>query len=260
MELAHHRAGSGDPLVLIHGTGSQWQAFGPVLEALEARREVIAPDLPGFGDSPPLPAAGPHTARAFAEAVGGLLDQLGLPDAHVAGFSLGGAVAYELGLLGRVRSVTAISPIGFWTEREAAYCRASLRTARALARRMLPAARALLGTAIGRTLLESQLIGRPWRHGADDAVQATRNLALCPGFGPTVRDALRGQYQWTERLHVPVTIAWGTRDHLLIPRQAERARARRAEAQHVSLPGCGHVPFSDDPPLVAQVLLEGSGG
>ena len=41
MELAHHRAGAGDPLVLVHGTGSQWQAFRPVLEALEARREVI---------------------------------------------------------------------------------------------------------------------------------------------------------------------------------------------------------------------------
>ena len=41
MELAHHRAGTGDPLLLIHGTGSQWQAFGPVLEALGARRDVI---------------------------------------------------------------------------------------------------------------------------------------------------------------------------------------------------------------------------
>jgi pimeloyl-ACP methyl ester carboxylesterase len=125
---------------------------------------------------------------------------------------------------------------------------------------MLPVAPLLLGSAIGRTLLESQLIGRPWRQGADDAVQATRNLALCPGFGPTARDALRGDYRWTERLDVPVTIAWGTRDGLLLPRQAARAGAHRPEARHVSLPGCGHVPFSDDPPLVARVLLEGSGG
>jgi pimeloyl-ACP methyl ester carboxylesterase len=46
MDLAHHRAGTGDPLVLIYGTGSQWHAFAPVLETLEARRDVIAPDLP----------------------------------------------------------------------------------------------------------------------------------------------------------------------------------------------------------------------
>jgi pimeloyl-ACP methyl ester carboxylesterase len=260
MELAHHRTGAGDPLVLVHGTGSQWQAFRPVLEPLAARRDVIAPDLPGFGASPPLPAAAPHTPRAFAQAVAGLLDGLGLRDAHVAGFSLGGGIAYELGRLGRARSVTAISPIGFWTPREAAYCRASLRVIRGMARAMLPVAPALLGTAAGRTLLESQLVGRPWRMNAEDAVEATRNLVLSPGFEPEVRDSLVAGYEWTERLDVPVTIAWGTRDRLLLPRQAARARARRPEARHVSLPGCGHVPFSDDPPLLARVILEGSAG
>ena len=212
MELAHHRAGAGEPLVLVHGTGSQWQAFRPVLEPLAARRDVIALDLPGFGASPPFPAAAPHTPRAFAEAVAGLLDGLGLRDAHVAGFSLGGGIAYELGRLGRARSVTAISPIGFWTAREVAYCRASLRVIRGMARAMLPAAPALLGTAVGRTLLESQLVGRPWRMNAEDAVQATRNLVLSPGFEPEVRDSHVAGYQWTERLGVPVTIAWGTRD------------------------------------------------
>src|SRR5947199_9314807 len=127
MSLAHHRAGAGEPLLLFHGTGSQWQVFGPVLPALEARRDVIVPDLPGFGDTPPWPSDAPHTPRAFAEAVGGLMDELSIADAHLAGFSLGGAVPYELGLLGRARSVTAISPIGFWTAPEAAVCRASMR-------------------------------------------------------------------------------------------------------------------------------------
>jgi pimeloyl-ACP methyl ester carboxylesterase len=260
MQLAHHRAGSGEPLVLVHGTGSQWQAFRPVLASLAARRDIVAPDLPGFGGSPALPAAAPHTPRAFAEAIAGLLDGLGLRDAHVAGFSLGGGIAYELGRLGRARSVTAISPIGFWTPLEAAYCRASLHVTRALARLMLPAAPLLLRSATGRTLLESQLIGRPWRHDPEDAVEASRNLSRCPGIGPAVRDSLVASYQWTEPLDVPVTIAWGTRDRLLPPRQAARARARLSDARHVRLPGCGHVPFSDDPPLLARVMLEGSGG
>jgi pimeloyl-ACP methyl ester carboxylesterase len=260
MELAHHRAGAGEPLVLVHGTGSRWQAFGPVLGPLESRRDVIALDLPGFGASPPFPPDAPHTPRAFAEALAGLMDELSLPDAHVAGFSLGGAIAYELGLLGRARSVTAMSPIGFWTEREAVYCRTSLRLSRALARVLLPAAPGLLRSAVGRTVLESQLFARPWRHDPDDAVEATRNLVSCPGFAPEVRDSLEAAYQWTEELDVPVTIAWGTRDRLLPHRQAARARARRPEARHVDLPGCGHVPFSDDPELVARVLLEGSGG
>jgi pimeloyl-ACP methyl ester carboxylesterase len=260
MELAHHRAGAGEPLVLVHGTGSHWQAFGPVLEGLAAHRDVIAPDLPGFGASPPLSPASPHTPQAFAEAVAGLLDRLELRDAHVAGFSLGGAVAYEMARLGRARSVTAISPIGFWTAREAAFCRASLRATRRLAGPLVSSAPGLLRSAVGRTLLQAQYLGRPWRQRPEDALQATRNLVSCRGFGPTVRDALVGEYRWAEPVDAPVTISWGTRDRLLPPRQAARARARRPEAAHVSLPGCGHVPFSDDPALTTRVLLEGSAG
>ncbi len=54
MTLAHHRGGSGEPLLLIHGIGSFWPVWEPVLPALEAVRDVIAVDLPGFGDSPVL--------------------------------------------------------------------------------------------------------------------------------------------------------------------------------------------------------------
>ena len=57
---------------------------------------------------------------------------------------------------------------------------------------------------------------------------------------------------------VPVTIAWGTRDRLLRPRQILMARARLPQARLLPLPGCGHVPMTDDPPLVAGVLLHGS--
>ncbi|MGZ6790494.1 MAG: alpha/beta fold hydrolase, partial [Mycobacteriaceae bacterium] len=55
---------------------------------------------------------------------------------------------------------------------------------------------------------------------------------------------------------IPVTIAWGTRDAILPPRrQAEIARAALPLARHASLRGCGHLPFSDDPSLCADVVL-----
>ena len=57
---------------------------------------------------------------------------------------------------------------------------------------------------------------------------------------------------------MPVTVAWGSRDALLIPRQAARARRLLPWAHHVTLRGCGHVPFNDDPETVAAVLLAGS--
>ena len=57
---------------------------------------------------------------------------------------------------------------------------------------------------------------------------------------------------------VPVTVAWGTRDRLLLPRQARRARRVMPRATHVWLQGCGHAPFADDPSQVAEVLLAGA--
>ena len=51
MRLSHHRRGSGDPLLLIHGIGSQWQVWEPVLDQVAGEREVVAIDLPGFGAS-----------------------------------------------------------------------------------------------------------------------------------------------------------------------------------------------------------------
>jgi len=88
MALAHVRRGSGPPLVLIHGIGSQWQMWRPVLDRVSREREVVAVDLPGFGDSAPLP--GRPTVEALAGAVAEFLDGLGLAGAHAAGNSLGG--------------------------------------------------------------------------------------------------------------------------------------------------------------------------
>src|SRR5829696_3249094 len=95
MPIAQHRTGSGEPLLLIHGIGSQWQMWEPVIEPLAREHEVVAIDLPGFGDSPPLDV--PPTIEALADAVASL--RLDRP--HVAGNSLGGAIALELGARGR---------------------------------------------------------------------------------------------------------------------------------------------------------------
>jgi pimeloyl-ACP methyl ester carboxylesterase len=256
MRQAYERRGEGEPLVLIHGIGSQWQVWTPVLDALARERDVIALDLPGFGDSPVLDRR--PTPEALADAVAAFLDELGVAEAHAAGNSLGGGIALELGRAGRARSVTALSPIGFWNDREWVYARASLRGAVTFSRAARPLLPFLLRPAAGRTLALAQFMARPWLLPTEDAIRAVENLATSPGFDPTL-DAMDGwRFQRGEEVRCPVTVAWAQRDWLLIPRQANRVRRALPDARHVMLRGCGHVPMTDDPGQVAQALLDGS--
>ena len=121
-------------------------------------------------------------------------------------------------------------------------------------------AAALTRTAGGRVALFSQVYGRPWRLSPAEAVATIDAFVDAPAFELTLEAF--GPYRFgagDELRGVPVTIAWGTRDALLIPRQATRARRLLPWARHVALQGCGHVPFHDDPEAVAAVLLAGSG-
>ena len=254
-DLNFVRLGQGEPLVLIHGIGSQWQMWQPVLDLLARERDVIAIDLPGFGASAQL--SGEPSIAALADAVSSLMGALGLERPHVAGNSLGGGLALELARTDRARSATALSPIGFATGFERPVGIVVLKSSHRLARRLGRLLDPLLRTATGRTLLQNQFFGRPWRVPADEAIGATHNLADSPGFDATFPHVLA--FDWTHGdLDVPVTIAWGTRDRVLLPRQGERARRRMPRARHIRLKGCGHVPTWDDPEMVANVVLDGS--
>jgi pimeloyl-ACP methyl ester carboxylesterase len=255
--LVHERRGAGEPLVLIHGVGSRWQIWEPVLDRLAAAHDVIAIDLPGFGRSP---ADGTEpTIEGQATRVERFFEEAGVERPHVAGNSMGGAIALELARRRSVQSATAVSPAGFWTDRELAFCQASLRASKAALRLLRPAIPALVATGPTRTALYSQLFARPWRLEVEAARGHAEALLDAASFDAALDAFSRYRFQRPEELDgVPVTIAWGDRDRLLIPRQALRARRLLPEAAHVTLQGLGHVPFSDDPEACARVLLAGA--
>jgi pimeloyl-ACP methyl ester carboxylesterase len=256
MPLAHIRRGSGPPLVLIHGIGSQWQMWRPVLDRVSREREVVALDLPGFGGSAALTA--PPTVEALAASVAGFLDEIGLGGAHVAGNSLGGAVALEMARAGSARSACLLCPAGFANSREGTFARAVLVGSRRVAQRLDPVAEVAQGGPLRRTLTSWHLSARPWRIPADEAAGALRNLARSPGFDATL-DAVVDHRFDAQPVQCPVTVAWGEKDRLLIySRQSARARRLLPDGRHVTLTGCGHVPTWDDPDQVARVVLEAS--
>ena len=249
MDLSHFRTGSGPPLLLLHGLGMGKVVWRPLLPLLAAEREVIAIDMPGFGDSPP----GPRTVEGLAHAICGFVSGLGLERPHVAGNSLGGGVALTMGALGHAESVCALSPVGFIADREGHYARGLLTVTRGLSRVLAPIADPLARSTVARTALSFHACARPWRVPAEDMAQWTRNYAHASAFWSLLA-AL-------ERWHAPVpscptTVAWGERDRILITsRQAPRAARLLGEARHVPLRGCGHVPMWDDPEQVARVIL-----
>ncbi|MEU0909870.1 alpha/beta fold hydrolase [Streptomyces althioticus] len=256
--LSYARVGRGEPLLLLHGIGHHRQAWDPVVDILATEREVIAVDLPGFGASPALPDGLDHDLPTMTAALGGLCEALELDRPHVAGNSLGGLLALEMGRARMVRSVTALSPAGFWTQAERRYAFTVLSAMRGIAGRMpVRMVEGLARSAVGRTVLTSTIYARPGRRAPEAVVAETRALAEATGFAPTLRAG--GSVQFTEDVRgVPVTVAWGARDRLLVPRQGVRAKQIIPRARLVRLPGCGHVPMNDDPALVARVLLDGS--
>jgi pimeloyl-ACP methyl ester carboxylesterase len=256
--LNHVRRGSGEPLVLVHGLGSQWQVWTPQLDRLASERDLIALDLPGFGESPPLPDGERPTVERLTRAVAELMDELGLERPHVAGFSLGGGIALELGRLGRVRSVTALAPIGFWTRRERVYEHALFRATVHPARGRAEQSARLVRNVAVRTLTGWHLCARPWRIAPDDAERATANLLTSPGFDATLDAHNEYLFRDGDEIRVPITVAWGDLDFVLLSRQRFRAERALPRARHVTLRRCGHVPLQDDPDAVAAVLREGS--
>jgi pimeloyl-ACP methyl ester carboxylesterase len=256
--LAFERHGSGDPLVLVHGVTHRRQAWYPVLDELAEQREVILVDLPGHGQSPPFVTDGLPVKDALRRDFKAFLAQADLDRPHVAGNSLGGLVALTAGAEGDARSVTALSPAGFWRdEAEFAYTRRFFIGLLHLADRLGPNVERAARTRAVRQVVYSTLMAHPSRVPADHVLGDVRAFMYAR---PTLRTLLGAAEPFTDKIpvDVPVTIAWSGRD-LVLPRwQAETAKERIPHGEHIILRGVGHVPMFDHPRLIAKVLLEGS--
>src|SRR5918998_1246787 len=104
------------------------------------------------------------------------------------------------------------------------------------------------------------VVARPWRLDPDDFAEVLRLFAEAPGFLDTLPHTFGGQPKGLDQIDVPVTILWGTRDLLLLPRQAKRFERLIPNAELRYLDGLGHTPMSDDPELLAELIATTSRG
>ncbi|MGE5287323.1 MAG: alpha/beta fold hydrolase [Micromonosporaceae bacterium] len=255
-QLAFSRSGIGAPLVLLHGLGLSRQSWDPVVPALAERFGVIAVDLPGFGGSEPAPAQVEPLPAALAAAVAGLLDELGVTAPHLAGNSLGGWVALELARIRPAASLTLLSPAGLWHGGTPLYCRASLQASRWLTRHAAGPLSRLVNYRLGRALVLGQTHGRPMQLTAEYARAAIHAMGTCPGFDATLKATATRRFVAAAPIGAPVTVAFGSRDLLLLRHQSRHLDQLPPGTHVQALPGCGHVPMADDPSAVTAIISQ----
>jgi pimeloyl-ACP methyl ester carboxylesterase len=252
-DLVYTRVGSGPTLVLLHGIGHRREAWNPVIDQLAQHFEVIAPDLSGFGQSPAFAGGISYTMENACDHLTDQFAQWGVSKPHIAGNSLGGAIALEMGARGLVSSITALSPAGFFDPVKRVNALVSLMTLRILAViTPKPVIKFLAGRSWGRRLVGWVLYEHPERQTAEEAYADAVSLKHATAFE---RTAMSGPtYSFVSQVPVPTTIAWGVKDKVLPYSSSKIARQRLPQARHVDLPGCGHVPMIDDPDLIIRII------
>ena len=254
-------AGSGPPLVLVHGLGGTWEYWAPAMALLARAARCIALDLPGFGHSDDLP--GEFTLDKAVARLAAALAALGIPAAPVCGHSLGGPLAVRLARNHpeTTSHVVLVGPSGLveapvWQRRALRLVPVYqlLRRApvpwehwllrvgplRRGALRALVHDPATVSDAMARTLVDGGREARELK-GAIDASFAT-------GLDAEAR-----------ALTVPVDAIWGERDRMVPAKDARLLlRAVPGATLHV-MPGCGHLPMVEDPETFAALLARLTG-
>jgi len=248
--------GNGRPLVLLHGIGMSHAAWAPVLNKLAGHRRVIAFDIAGFGQTPALPS--PLTAEALVDGLRQSLADLGIHEpVDIVGNSMGGWLALEAAKAGLARSVVGISPAGLGNQSDVPlHIRVTFVSMRSAAKYAPSISKTLLSYPLVRTLAMSIPVSiRSFRMPSFVAQQALQDFANAPGFDDTL-EIIKPVYG-LETLEIPITIAFGRLDWILVGDQQKGSRLP-AQTKRLRPWGWGHVPMWDDPAGVAKVILEGT--
>jgi pimeloyl-ACP methyl ester carboxylesterase len=247
-------AGKGSPVVLLHGLGATNASMLPTLRDLARDHRVIAPDLPGFGESSkPLRR---YHAGFFARWLVALLDRLGIEKAHLVGNSMGGRIAIEAGLLApdRVQRLALLAPaVAFRKFRQLVPIVRLLRPELGVLPMIFP--RATVLSTLRMLFADCKRLPLAWYEAAADEflrVAATPRGRVCL-FSAAQQIYLddpwgkRGFWPRLARLERPALFVWGDRDLLVPVKFCHHVSRTLPHAECVILPDCGHVPQFEHP-------------
>src|SRR5215218_181555 len=245
-------------LVFVHGLGGAWQNWLLNIPAFMGSHRVVAPDLPGFGES-----AMPReeiSIQGYARVLDGLLNALGVESAVVVGNSMGGFVAAELALSfsTRVERLVLVSAAGLSIEnyrREPLLVGARLW---ALSATWLGArGNAVITRPRGRRIGMQLLVRYPEKLSPPLALELARGTGT-PGFIPAMKALLSyGFREHLARIEVPTLVVWGRND-MLVPRGDAREFVRLIgdNARREMFDDTGHLSMLERPSRFNRLLEE----
>jgi pimeloyl-ACP methyl ester carboxylesterase len=246
-EIATLQAGSGDPVLMLHGLGATKASFLPTVAALAGDFRTIAIDLPGFGDSA-MPLGAAYDAPFFARAADALLDALEIERAHVIGNSMGGRVALELGFEfpERTGQLALLAPSLAWLrERRWAPLLRAIRPELGL---LQPAPRTLVDR-IARAMVPGARDG--WSAvGVDEFLRGYLTPRGRAAFYAAARNIYLEDpdtfWRRLRELQSEALFVWGRQDRIVPIGFARHVREALPAAEHLEL-DCGHVPQLEAP-------------
>ena len=252
-------AGSGPPLLLIHGHEQSATSWRWVIPALARTRRVLAVSLPGYGGT----AAGTHTPGSDnTPFVAEFLDALGIGSLDVVGHSAGGVVALHLALAdpARVRTLVLVDSAGLGREVHPLLAVDTLPVVGELAILLSR----LPGGAVGRTTMSAaMLFAQPWRVPAEFFTEQ-HDQGRRPGQLENSTAMARALFSSTGQRQIlldrlpavtaPTLVVWGGCDYVLPARQAHVAVDLLPHGRLAVLPDCGHLPHVEDPVRFAAIL------
>jgi pimeloyl-ACP methyl ester carboxylesterase len=248
VKVAIDVTGAGEPLVLLHGLGASrrlWHRVAPLLAA--GGRRVQAPDLPGFGDSPP---AGPgFEFAAVTDALARTLRQRARRPFDLLGSSLGGAVALQLATRHPelVRRLVLAAPAGFSPLPSPIALAAGALADPALAVRRLAGVPLAVSPTARRVLLWGA-VAEPDRLAASDARLILSSSGRATRLGPALAAVLRSDLRpMLARLETPLGLIWGERDRVVPISSLETIRGLRPGVVAETIANAAHIPQLECP-------------
>jgi pimeloyl-ACP methyl ester carboxylesterase len=252
-------AGSGKPMLLIHGLVGSSRNWRNNIEALAQHASVYAIDLVNMGKSQRVGGVDPGL-RAAANRIVAVMDALDLAEADIVAHSHGGAIALMLAALHprRVRRLILFAPAN-------PYCRSgdpivriySTRWGGFLARLLpyspTPIQRLVLGEVYGGRGFVVDTCLREVVDGLRNLVTLRHVLSIIRGWF-SERAKLKAALRRVKR--IPILLVWGARDCTISLSSAVKLNRKLHSSELIVLPGAGHAVFEEIPVLVNRIVLE----